>query len=384
MKNKTWIYGNFILIIVTFLLLFFLLSDYTNKKWKDTAVENVHLSLSEGTYNLTMTYQAVSDTYLEAYITSNNQEYVIWGAILPAAKGAGSSSTFSFPLEYSVLNNSLGFRCPYVQGEAVQFSEIQIKTAEFPLKQAASIVLYLFTAFLLCFFVKDFRMRFYAEGIWTLSSIFLHPIFVRNLWFLLLYTIGYFIAFIIFFNKKNNTVNEDMAAFTFFYAAALLFMEIFTTSSPLFSFNKGCDENIYYAIGHGLANGLHLYTEMFDHKGPFFFFVYMIGYIISPGKYYGIYFIEVIFMTISLFCIYKIAAMFIKKEIAYMAAFSALPLLLNTNYMQTGGSFEQMAVPAMLGMLYFAFFYFSPALPSEISEKKQLVGFFLQGLLTAA
>lgn len=384
MKNKKKIYGNTIIIALTFfILLITLCANRVDKAWADTPIEQIQMTLKEGNYNLDVTYKAKTDTYLEAYITSRNQEYVIAGFSLPATNGNAGTFSTVLPMKYSVLNDSLKFRCPYTEPDKIQFDTFHIKTLGIPVAEIICIIAYLLGVVFTYFMISDFGACVYAQVFWAANALLLHQVFNRNLVFLVIYVGVYLFSIYYFIIKEKIRFAENIKIFSAFYLLALFIMQIFTTSSPLFPFNLGCDENIYYAIGQGMAEGLQLYTQMFDHKGPFFFFIYMIGYLITPGKYYGIYLIEAVLMATSLFCIYKISSLYLKKKIACVAALSALPFLLDTKYIVKGGSFEQMAVPVMLGMLCLVLPLFLSDGVERNKGHKLYSNFFLQGLFSA-
>ena len=160
----------------------------------------------------------------------------------------------------------------------------------------------------------------------------------------------YLISVILFcyYSLKGGIENKYLNTFLYYAIFALFIMLFFTTSSPIYPFNLWTDENIYYAVGQGMIHGKTLYTDMFDHKGPCFFALYMIAYLISPGKYYGVYLIESILMAVSLFCIHRIALRYMSENVSHLAAVMMIPFLLNSGYIGKGGSFEQMAISSLL------------------------------------
>lgn len=66
------------------------------------------------------------------------------------------------------------------------------------------------------------------------------------------------------------------------------------------------DPVTFYMEGKAMAHGYLPYRDLTDVKGVFLFFIYFIGYILSPDKTWGIFSVYVAFSYIfSIFC-YKI------------------------------------------------------------------------------
>ena len=85
-------------------------------------------------------------------------------------------------------------------------------------------------------------------------------------------------------------------------------------ASFLYPFNGWDDFNSFYTVGSGWANGLIPYKDLFEQKGPFLYLIFMVGYLISPGKFLGVFGLEVIFFTFTLYFSGKIIDLFISNE----------------------------------------------------------------------
>ena len=64
----------------------------------------------------------------------------------------------------------------------------------------------------------------------------------------------------------------------------------------MYPFNGWDDFNSFYTVGSGWANGLIPYKDLFEQKGPLLYLIFMIGYLMSPYKFIGVFGIEVIFL----------------------------------------------------------------------------------------
>ena len=122
--------------------------------------------------------------------------------------------------------------------------------------------------------------------------------------------------------------------------------------SPLdiFTFNAASwiDSSVFKYIGWQMAEGQIPYLDMFDHKGLLIYFINYIGYIISPHR--GVWFIEFIFMFITVLFAYKIARKFTSKPISMLIVLIALAPIYS--YFEGGNFTEEYALPFQMIALY--------------------------------
>ena len=86
--------------------------------------------------------------------------------------------------------------------------------------------------------------------------------------------------------------------------AAVLFVLIFSFStSPLYVDYWGSDSAQFQTIGMAWASGKVPYRDIFDHKGPFIFWVNMIGY--KLGGRTGVLTVQIFFLFFTFLGIYK-------------------------------------------------------------------------------
>jgi len=98
------------------------------------------------------------------------------------------------------------------------------------------------------------------------------------------------------FIKKHNEL-------FFLLVINILFFFIFV-ESPIYNFSiYGSDSGIYQNIAKEMLNGKVLYRDIFDHKGPFIFFLYLIPALTNVNL--GIYVLDAIIYSISCLYMYK-------------------------------------------------------------------------------
>lgn len=131
----------------------------------------------------------------------------------------------------------------------------------------------------------------------------------------------------------------------FCFLVSFILLMLFSKCSFLYSFNGWDDFNSFYTIGRGWANGLIPYKDLFEQKGPFLYLIFMISYLISPGKFTGVFIMEVIFFTFSLYYSGKIINLFLdkdnKKEEKYLILFLYGLMLTSSYSFIEGGSSEE-------------------------------------------
>lgn len=116
---------------------------------------------------------------------------------------------------------------------------------------------------------------------------------------------------LIWINKKKNAINIKRAEpviLGFLFPTAFIILYLFSLSStprvPEEVNFWGYDAAIFNVVGRAWGEGIVPFKEIFDHKGPIIFFIYMIGNCISQR--YGIFLLQSIFGGITLCMSYLI------------------------------------------------------------------------------
>ncbi len=106
-----------------------------------------------------------------------------------------------------------------------------------------------------------------------------------------------------------------------------------------------------------IAEGQVPYLDTFDHKGLLIYIINYIGYLISPNR--GLWFLELLFMFVSVLFSYKIARKFVSKPLSLLITLIAFASLYV--YFGAGNYVEEYALPFQLVALYIFFdFFLSP------------------------
>jgi len=141
---------------------------------------------------------------------------------------------------------------------------------------------------------------------------------------------------------------------SYFLLFSLAIMMIYTSSSTLYVTNPWVDSNSFMTMGRGIWYGLVPYRDLFEQKGPILYFMHTIGYLLSPGQFWGVYVLQSFAMTINIIYFYKTARLFLAERIAFTLSFFVPVMILNT-YFHYGNSAEEFALPAIFILLYTIF-----------------------------
>ena len=60
--------------------------------------------------------------------------------------------------------------------------------------------------------------------------------------------------------------------------------------------NDWVDADCIFTVAKSLKNGLVLYKDIFDHKGPIIYFIFYVSALISENSFIGLWLWEIIFV----------------------------------------------------------------------------------------
>ena len=141
-------------------------------------------------------------------------------------------------------------------------------------------------------------------------------------------------------------------------------------TSPLYPHYTGLDSSIFLIIARGIVSGKVPYRDLFDHKGPVFFWMEALGYYL--GGRTGVFFLQCLLLGLDLFFIDRISALFHTDMPVPAAAFAAVFLTL----FEHGNLTEEFSMPLILCGLYFELRFLSSG-----EERHPPAAGFLYGLI---
>lgn len=138
-------------------------------------------------------------------------------------------------------------------------------------------------------------------------------------------------------------------AFCLVAAAALLM--ICSMNSWLYPVNQWVDVNILNTVGRGMFNGFVPYRDLIDHKGPLIYFLFGLGEQLTPGRYHGLYLIEVLCLAGAMFFGWKTMRLY-RPGLSPVWLAPLFAALLSCDIFATGGSAEEFLLLPMAWSLY--------------------------------
>jgi hypothetical protein len=127
--------------------------------------------------------------------------------------------------------------------------------------------------------------------------------------------------------------------------------------SPLHPFSKnvpGTDSSVFLTVAQGILQGNLPYVNFFDHKGPLLYFINALGLLI--GGLTGVWFLEVIFMLISVYFAYKTARFFVRETAAFLT--TCFTFIILSSFFGHGNLVEEYVLPLIFISLYIFTDYF--------------------------
>ncbi|MBO6145834.1 MAG: glycosyltransferase family 39 protein [Bacilli bacterium] len=172
-------------------------------------------------------------------------------------------------------------------------------------------------------------------------------------------------------------INLKLLIYLFLISFICIF--ICSKNSPIYCFNTWVDENAFMTVSKGWLHGMIPYKDLFEQKGPFLYFIFLIANIISQKSFIGVFILEVISMTISLYIMYKIIKLYLEDKHAYIILPIYSALFTSSVFFVHGGSAEEFSMPYFLCGLYILLKYFKE---DKISSKEMFLSGLCAGLIS--
>lgn len=172
-------------------------------------------------------------------------------------------------------------------------------------------------------------------------------------------------------DKKNIMI------FIFFTAFAFAILYICTASSPRYATNPWNDANAFLTVGKAMANGLTVYKDIFEQKGPLLYLIHALACFISDTSFTGVYVMQSLSLCVTSFAAYKLASLYVGTGWSVASAVLTCFVTVNSSCYYYGDSAEEFCLPFLMISIYYFCRYFKnteQALPKR--SVFFLVGFF--------
>ena len=127
-------------------------------------------------------------------------------------------------------------------------------------------------------------------------------------------------------------------------------LQIPHSMAPWGNGNYPTDICIYARIAGWMNQGLVLYQDMFDHKGPLVFPVYIVYWLTSSATPYGVWLLDIFILFLSLCLIYRMAKLYVANNHALLIA-SLMACFIQLPFVDEGGS-DWLVMPGCIYSCY--------------------------------
>lgn len=132
---------------------------------------------------------------------------------------------------------------------------------------------------------------------------------------------------------------------TFFIISAVYLLIFSSAFSPLYD-DPGMDSLQFLLMASAWLHGHIPYLELFDHKGPVLYMIYMAG--LAINRSFGILIIQTIMLTFDLELLWRIGRMIVPGKKGYICVGIATVLLVFTQFICEGMMTEEISLPFIL------------------------------------
>lgn len=167
---------------------------------------------------------------------------------------------------------------------------------------------------------------------------------------------------------KNTAVKKEKL-FLILFCAFLGFVciSINSMNSFLYKFTDNNDVHCFVTTARCMLRGDVLYRDVYEHKGPILYFLYILGLQIDSRSFTGIALVEVILFSIYIYFMYKITELFVEKKVfRYILITCASWISCSDKVFDGGGQCEELTLPFLCITMYLVLKYFKQEYPKRI------------------
>ncbi len=146
------------------------------------------------------------------------------------------------------------------------------------------------------------------------------------------------------------------ALLLFSLATSLLVLGICSKNSPLYPMNDWVDVHCFFTMGRSMLDGLVLYRDLYEQKGPVLYFIYALVSLFSGTSFLGVFLLEVASFTAFLYFAGKTVMLYHKSILFACLCVSVIAVTVGTcPALAHGGSVEEMCLGLMTYGIYSLF-----------------------------
>lgn len=182
-----------------------------------------------------------------------------------------------------------------------------------------------------------------------------------------------FKKFLNYFNKENlkKFVSSKYFLYLLSFVASFLILMVCSGNSFLYPFNTWVDINMYMTVGDGMLEGMVMYKDIFDHKGPIVYFVFAF-FNLFEHPYVVCYILESICMGLFIIITFHIVKKWIEND--YLALSASIIVAYVTSscafFGLGGGAVEEFLLPVFA---YFILLLLDIFEGKEVTKKQAII-----------
>lgn len=154
--------------------------------------------------------------------------------------------------------------------------------------------------------------------------------------------------------KFNIKYNKKEIISYFILSIWTIIISFQCSVNPLKNGNCGTDSGVFRYMAYAMKQGLTMYKDSFDHKGPMIYWINYLGMSISFWR--GIWLLELITLMSSIFLTYKISRLFHKRKVSLLINFIIWSMIFV--FFERGNLVEEYALPFITASLFIYIDYY--------------------------
>lgn len=135
-------------------------------------------------------------------------------------------------------------------------------------------------------------------------------------------------------------------------AASIGIITVCSKSSFLYPFNDWVDANCFFTVGKGMMNGLVVYRDLLEQKGPVLYFIHGLAWLVSNDTFIGIYLVEIWAAAFFLFYSYRSIRLFVDSEWSVVLIPIYAVIIYTSKSFCHGDSVEELTLPFLAYAMY--------------------------------
>ena len=146
--------------------------------------------------------------------------------------------------------------------------------------------------------------------------------------------------------EKTKVYETEKISVLICMISAVMAITICSKSSFLYPLNDWLDANCFFTVGKSMMNGVVVYRDLFEQKGPLLYFIHGIAWLFSRDTFIGVYFIEIIASFFFLYFSYKTLRLYSEDGIAIVIPILAWLVYASIPFCH-GDSAEELCLPLL-------------------------------------